>query len=147
MAARDPELHWTRPVVDATKRTVRISALLGLSSHGVFLGVAGCDLRVTSLAKQLALDIPGFLRAYLATEDGKIAVSETLAATILKQVKNVDDEVQLPSVENRELAARIAGTERGGYVESGDRLFVFSKLISPPWTYVAELEKAKYIEH
>jgi hypothetical protein len=146
-ALREPELHWTRPNVDATKRTLRISAVYGLRSRGVFIGVAGCDLRVSSLAKKLGLDLPGFRRAYLVTEDGKIAVSETLEASMLARVSNPDEALDLPGVEDAGLAARIAGPDRGGYVASGDRLLVFAKLVSPPWTYVAELEKARYLEH
>jgi len=147
MAARDPGLHWTRPVVDATKRTLRISAVFGVQSRGKLLGVAGCDVRVASLAKRLALDLPGFSRAYLVSEDGKIAVSESLEATILPHVTDPDQDLVLPGVDDPTLAARIAGPERGGYLESGDRLLVFAKLVSPPWTYVAELEKARYVEH
>ena len=147
MAKRDPALRWTHPVVDATKRTVRISALFGLSSHGRFVGVAGCDMRVSTLAKRLSLDLPGFLRAYLVTEDGKIAVSKTLEASVLARVANPDDELNLPGVDDRALASRIAGPDRGGYVESGERLLVFTKLVSPPWTYVVELERARYLEH
>jgi hypothetical protein len=146
MAARDPKLHWTRPVSDATKRTVRISAVLGLRSRGKFIGVAGCDLRVRDLAKKLRLDLPGFRQAYLVTEDGKIAVSEGLEKSMLSKVTNPDDELDLPAVGDPELARRVAGNERGGYVVVGERLLVFSKLISPSWTYVAELEKARYIE-
>ena len=145
MAAQDPELHWTRPVVDATKRTVRISALLGLHSHGAFLGVAGCDLRVSSLAKKLALDIPGFQRAYLVTENGEIVVSDTLETELLKRTTNPDDPVDLQSVDDKALAARIAEKDAGGYVVSGDRLLVYSRLLSPAWTYVAELEKKQYL--
>jgi len=147
MAARDPSLHWTRPVADATKRTVRVSAVLGLRWQGRFIGVAGCDLRVRSLAKALKLDVPGFREAYLATEDGKVAVSEKLEAQVLPQVKNPDDDLQLPAVSNPELAQRIKKSEGGGYVVDGDRLIVFSRLVSTPWTYVAELEKARYLEH
>jgi hypothetical protein len=107
------------------------------------LGVAGCDLRVSALAKKLALDLPGFRRAYLVTEDGKIAVSDTLEASMLARVTDPDEALDLPGVEDPTLAARIAGAERGGYLESGDRLFIFSKLVSPPWTYVVELQKAR----
>jgi len=146
MASRDSELHWTRPVVDVARKTLRISALLGLRARDQFLGVAGCDLRVSSFAKKLRLDLPGFRQAYLVTEDGKIAVSETLEANMLAKVTNPDDEIDLPSVDDPELARRIAGSERGGYVESGDRLLVFSKLVSPKWTYVAELERKQYVE-
>ena len=143
MAALDPSLHWTRPVVDVAKSTVRISALVGLRSHDAFLGVAGCDLRVSALVKKLALDLPGFRRAYLVTEDGKIAVSDTLEASMLARVTNPDEALDLPDVDDPELAARLAGTERGGYLQSGDRLIIFAKLMSPPWTYVAELENAQ----
>ena len=79
--------------------------------------------------------------------NGKIAVSESLEAAILPHVTDPDQDLVLPGVEDPALAARIAGPERGGYLESGDRLLVFAKLVSPPWTYVAELEKARYIEH
>ncbi|HEX6766422.1 MAG TPA: hypothetical protein VF103_13110, partial [Polyangiaceae bacterium] len=139
-------LHWIRPVVDATKRTVRISAVLGLRSYGTFVGVAGCDLRVSSLAPKLRIDLPGFRRAYLVTEDGKIAVSEWLEASILAKVKNPDDALDLPPVDDPELGRRISKGESGGYVKSGDRLLVFSRLSSPSWTYVAELDKAQYFD-
>ena len=145
MASRDPALHWIPPVVDATRRTVRISAVQGLYTHGVFIGVAGCDLRVSSLAPKLKLELAGFRKGYLVTQDGKVAVSATLEATMLAKVKNADDELDLPPVDNAELARRIAGPERGGYVTDGDRLLVFSKLISPAWTYVAELDRAQYL--
>jgi len=144
MGKRDPELHWTHPVVDATKRTVRISALLGLQTRGNFLGVAGCDLRVTSLAQRLRLDLEGFRQAYLVTEDGKVAVSERLEAAMLATAKDPDEPLTLPAVDDAELARRIRGTERGGSVVSGDRLFVFAKLMSLPWTYVIELDRAHY---
>ena len=147
MASGNPELHWTRPVVDAAMRTLRISAVLGLRSQGSFIGVAGCDLRVSSLARRLALDLPGFRRAYLVTEDGRIAVSDSLEASLLARTTNPDEDLNLPGVDDPVLAARLAGPDRGGYLESGERLFVFAKLVSPPWTYVAELERARYIEH
>jgi serine/threonine-protein kinase len=147
MAKRAPELHWTKPMVDVSKTTLRISAVMGLSAHGEFLGVAGCDLSVSMLARKLPVDLPGFRRAYLVSEDGKIAVNDTLEAEVLKHATDANEELNLPEVDDRALAAKIFGSERGGYMASGDRLFVFSKLISPPWTYVAELEKARYIEH
>jgi hypothetical protein len=147
MAAREPGLHWTHPVVDATKRTLRISAVLGLRSHGSLVGVAGSDLRVSSLAKRLTLGLAGFRRAYLVSEDGRIAVSDTLERSVLPRVTNPDQVLDLPSVDDPGLAAKLAGPERGGYLESGDRLLVFAKLVSPPWTYVAELEKAPYAQH
>jgi hypothetical protein len=146
LGASEPGLHWTRPVVDATKRTLRISALLGLRSKGELVGVAGTDLRISSLAKQLNLDLPGFRRAYLVSQDGKIAVSDGLEAAVLPQVMDPDQAPDLPNVEPAALAERIAGADRGGYVISGERLVVFSKLISPPWTYVAEFEKSRYDE-
>ena len=145
--SREHELHWMRPIIDATKRTLRIAAVYGLRSHDAFVGVAGCDLGVASLAKQLTLELPGFRQAYLVTEDGKIAVSGSLEASMLGRVTNQDDDLDLPGVDDPALAARLAGPERGGYLASGDRLFVFAKLVSPPWAYVAEFEKARYIEH
>jgi hypothetical protein len=66
---------------------------------------------------------------------------------MLARVTNPDEALDLPGVDDPTLAARLAGPDRGGYLESGDRLFVFTKLVSPPWTYVAEFEKARYLEH
>jgi hypothetical protein len=124
---------------------LRISALVGLRSRGTLLGVAGCDMRVAFLARQLRLDLPGFLRAYLVA-DGKIAMSDTLEASMLSKDASADAELDLPSLDDQTLARRILGKERAGYVESGERLFVYSKLISPPWTYVAELDRKAYVE-
>ncbi len=146
MGAREESLHWTPPVTDLAKLTVRITAVLGMRSHGDFIGVAGADMRVSTLAQKLALDLPGFRRAYLVTEDAKIAVSENLERDMLAVVKDLEKDLPLPSVDVPELAARITRGERGGYLASGERLLVFARLISPPWTYVAEFERATYLD-
>jgi serine/threonine-protein kinase len=145
MGRANRELHWTRPIADTSKRTVRITAILGMHSHGDFIGVAGADMRVSTLAQELRLDLPGFQRAYLVTEDGKIAVSEGLEREMLAVVSDVYRDLPLPQVDVPELAARIARGEHGGYLTSGQRLLVFARLISPPWTYVAELDRARYL--
>ena len=147
VAAADPSLRWTRPVVDASGQTLRMQASVGLfGADGNFLGVAGCDLRVSALAHRLALNLPGFQRAYLVTEDGKIAVSEDLEARILSTVTDVNADVDLPAVGYPELAARIAERDHGGYLHApGSKLIVYSRLIAPAWTYVAELDSAPYL--
>ena len=141
----DQTLHWTRPIADVEKRTVRITAVLGMRSHGDFIGVAGADMRVSALAQKLALELPGFQRAYLVTEDGKIAVSESLEREMLAVAGDVYRDLPLPQVNVPELQARITRGERGGYVTSGARLVVFARLISPPWTYVAEFDRTTYL--
>jgi serine/threonine protein kinase len=149
MAVSDPALRWTRPVVEANRHTVRLQALVGLlNPQGAFIGAGGCDIRVTSLARELGLDLPGFQRAYLVGEDGKILVSEGLEAYVLARAKDVNAEVELPDVENAELRRRIVAREEGGYVLApGGKLIVFSRLVSPEWTYVAELDAAPYLSH
>jgi serine/threonine protein kinase len=146
MTKDDEALHWTRPFADVAGKTLRMSAVLGMRAQGTFIGVAGCDLRVAALVPELAVDLPGFRRAYLVTEDGKIAVSGDLEQTLLAKLPSVDVDLELPSVQNPELAQRIARQERGGYVAAGDVLFVYARMISPPWTYVAELEKKLYLD-
>jgi serine/threonine-protein kinase len=145
---RDPSLHWTLPVVDVAGATVRLEAVVALKDEsGRFLGVAGTDLRVTVLAKELRLDLPGFRRAYLTTRDGRITVSETLRDQVLSQKVALDESPTLPKVDDRELTARLALGDQGGYVETADgKLLVFAKMISPPWTYVAELDAAPYLK-
>ena len=145
MATQDRVVHWTRPVLDTARKTLRTSAVRGLISRGVFAGVAGCDMRVSALASKLKLELPGFRRAYLVMDDGKLAASETLEEAMLAQAKDADSDLDLPSVDAPELAARIAKHEPGGYVASGSRLLVFSRMISPPWTYVAEVDRATYL--
>jgi hypothetical protein len=147
LAAADPSLRWTRPIVDASGKTLRMQATVGLfGADGNFLGVAGCDVRVSALAHRLALKLPGFQRAYLVTEDGKVAVSEDLEARILGTVTDVNADVALPAVGNAELAARIAERDHGGYLQApGGKLIVYSRLIAPAWTYVAELDAAPYM--
>jgi serine/threonine-protein kinase len=146
MAMRDQSLHWTRPVADTTRKTVRITAVLSMHSHGDFIGVAGCDMRISVLAPKLALDLPGFRRAYLVTEDGKIAVAPDLEQRMLATGTNAYEELPLPGIDVPALGERIARGERGGYVTQDNRLVVFSRLISPPWTYVAEFDKAMYLD-
>jgi len=145
---REPSLHWTLPVVDMAGATLRLEAVVGLKdARGRFVGVAGTDLRVTMLAKELRLDLPGFRRAYLATREGRITVSEALRDQVLSRKVELDESPMLPMVENPELAARLAAGHEGGYLESADgTLLVYAKLISPPWTYVAELDAAPYLK-
>jgi serine/threonine-protein kinase len=146
MAASDPALHWTRPIVDVGGKTLRLQASVGLvGSGGAFLGVAGCDLRVASLARELALDLPGFRRAWLVTEDGKVAVAEGLEARVLSSLHDVNALPELPSLDDPSLAARLQAAPEGGYLlDANGRLIVHARLISPPWTYVAELDAAPY---
>jgi predicted phage tail protein len=95
----------------------------------------------------LRLDLPGFRRAYLATRDGHISVSETLRDQVLSQKVALDESPALPMVNNAELAARLAAGGEGGYLETADgKLLVYAKLISPAWTYVAELDAAPYLK-
>ena len=147
MAASDPALHWTRPIVDANGRTLRMQASVGLTgSEGNFVGVAGCDMRIATLARELALELPGFRRAYLVTEDGKMAVAEGLESQILSKVKDVNALPELPPLDDPTLAARLQAAPEGGYLlDAGGLLVVFARLISPPWTYVAELDAAPYL--
>jgi len=146
MARDDQALHWTHPFADVAGKTLRISAVAGVRSQGTFLGVAGCDLRVALLAPDLALDLPGFRRGYLVTEDGKVAASAELESTLLRRLTDRDRDLDLPPVEDPELARRIARQDPGGYVAAGDLLLVYAKMISPPWTYVAEFDKKLYLE-
>jgi hypothetical protein len=146
MATREEALHWTKPISDRAGETLRLEAVVALRSEGKLLGVAGCDLRVTSLAKELALDLPGFRRAYLVTEDGKLAVREDLEARLLGAAPDPDEELELPPVEDATLAARVAAGEKGGwFVAPNGTLVVFARLVSPQWTYVAELDAAPYL--
>ena len=147
MAASDPTLHWTRPILDVNGKTLRMQASVGLTgSNANFLGVAGCDVRITSLARSLALDLPGFRRASLVTEDGRVAVAEGLEAQILSRPHDVSSLPELPLLDDPTLAARIRQAPEGGYVlGAGGSLVVYARLISPPWTYVAELDAAPYL--
>ncbi len=147
-AQENEALHWTRPFADVAGKTLRISAVIGLRSDDTFVGAAGCDLRVASLVPDLALDLPGFQQAYLVMEDGKVAVSAELEKSVLATTTEHgrDHDLALPPVANAELARRIAQRDPGGYFAEGDLLFVYSRMISPPWTYVAELDRKRYLE-
>ncbi len=65
---------------------------------------------------------------------------------MLAQTKNADNDLDLPTVDDPQLAARIAQRDPGGYLVSGSRLLVYSRMISPPWTYVAEFDRAAYLD-
>lgn len=147
MAVSDPSLHWTRPIVDANRNTLRMQVSVGLTNPGgAFIGVAGCDIRVSKFARNFALDLPGFRRAYLVAEDGKLIVSDGLEEYALAHVTNVNEDAPLPEVENADLKARILASEQGGYlVAQGGVLIVFTRLVSQGWTYVAELDAAPYL--
>jgi serine/threonine protein kinase len=145
MTKQHQALHWTRPFADVAKKTLRMSAVVGMRAQGSFVGAAGSDLRVSALVPDLALDLPGFRRAYLVTEDARIVASAELEKDLLAKITDVDVEIELPPVKNRELAERIARREAGGYVTAGDTLLVYARMLSPAWTYVAELEKKRYL--
>jgi hypothetical protein len=132
MATQDRVVHWTRPILDAARKTLRTTAVRGLISHGAFVGVAGCDMRVSALASKLKLALPGFRHAYLVMEDGKFAASETLEEAMLAQGQGRRQRPRPAERGQPELAARIAKHELGGYLASGPRLLVFSRMISPP---------------
>jgi len=148
MAVSDPSLHWTRPIVDANRNTLRMQVSVGLSNPGgAFIGVAGCDIRVSTFAaRNLELDLPGFRRAYIVGEDGKLIVSDGLEQYVLSHATDANADVALPEVENAALKARILASEQGGYLlADGGVLVVFTRLVSQGWTYVTELDAAPYL--
>jgi methyl-accepting chemotaxis protein len=141
----EPELHWTRPVSDVAGKTLRLQAVAAVGAVGQRVGVAGCDLRVSALAQELTLALPGFRRAYLVTKEGRIAASEDLERRVLRPNLDPDEDLDLPMVESATLAAHVAAADTGGYFEApGDTLIVYTRLISTPWTYVAELDASRH---
>ena len=135
---------WTPPMLSMEGETVRIAAVVQLRSKEKFVGVAGIDIRVPEVAARLKLDAPGFRRAYLVMPDGKVAVADDLEARFIGKGIGPDSDLALPAVDEPRLAERIARGEAGGFFRSGDKVVVFSRMVSPPWTYVAELDAALY---
>lgn len=139
-----PTMAWSRPMLSADGKTVRIAAVQPLAANGKVMGVAGIDLRVSEVAERLKLDVPGFRRAYLVLPDGRIAVRDGLEGTLVGRGLAPESDLELPRVESETLSARVAAKEPGGIVDEGNRLLVFARLASPPWTYVVEVDADPY---
>jgi serine/threonine protein kinase len=147
-ARREKRLRWTPPLVDMSRATLRLQAVQPLWSNGRYLGAAGCDVRVSELAKTLALALPGFRRASLVTPDGRVTVSEDLEARVLGATSEEADGTlaTLPRTDDTVLLDRLARGDAGGYhVRPDGTLVVWSRLVSPAWAYVAELDAATWL--
>jgi len=136
---------WSRPMLSLGGNTLRVSALLPMRSKGVLKGVAGVDLRVSEIAARLDLDVPGFRRAYLVLPDGRIAVSKDLEARFVRAGLEADQDLVLPLVDEPRLVERLATMDSGGFFRSGDKLVAYARMVSPAWTYVAEVDAAPYL--
>jgi eukaryotic-like serine/threonine-protein kinase len=146
MAIAARSLGWHPPVAGPQGRTLRLPALLPIRRGAEVLGAVAADLLVEELAQTLLLsDMPGFVDAYLATQEGKVVVRRGLAAQVLKPGSDADADIVLPTLANAALAASIAEGKKGGYVEGGGRLHFFARMISPAWYYIAEFERAPYL--
>jgi serine/threonine protein kinase len=139
-------LGWHAPIAGPGRKTLRLPALLPLRHGDELLGAVNADLLVEELAAALLLShMPGFIDASLVTPEGEVVVRRGLAAEVLKPTIDPDADVALPSLANRELAARLAAGEHAGCVKAGDHLLLFARMISPAWYYVAEFERAPYL--
>ncbi|MCC6337172.1 MAG: protein kinase [Myxococcales bacterium] len=139
-------LQWAAPNPSPLGKGLRLPALLALTREGKVVGVVVGDVNVEEFAQRLVLsEMPGFVDAYLCTSEGKITVRRGLAAQEIKPGMDLEKPLELPQVTDEELARRMAAREFGGYLKRGDRLVVFSQLISPPWYYVAEFERGPYL--
>jgi serine/threonine protein kinase len=148
MALAARSLRWHPPIAGPAAKTLRLPALLPIRRGEQVLGAVGVDVLVEELAETLLLpDMPGFVDAYLVTEQRKVAVRRGLSREVLKPGVDHDADVVLPSLANAALGTRIAAGEEGGYVAAGSRLLLFVKLVSPAWYYVAEFERAPYLSH
>ncbi|HEV8548400.1 MAG TPA: cache domain-containing protein, partial [Polyangiaceae bacterium] len=147
MGKSNMELVWRHPVIDVAKTTLRMPVTVGLTgSNSQFVGVAGCELRVANLSHELALDLPGFRRAYLVGEDGRILVAEGLEAQLLAATHDVNALPAMPEIDDKALLEHLKAGEQGGYLlGAGGKLTVFARMISPAWTYVVELDSAPYL--
>ncbi|MEW5739791.1 MAG: hypothetical protein AB1938_12745 [Myxococcota bacterium] len=146
VAQKTAGLHWDVPVPGPLGRTLRLPVALPLQRDGQDVGVAMGDLSVPELTQRLALvDMPGFLDAYLVTAEGLVTARRGLEAQVLKPGMNLEAALDLPRLADAELLRRMAAGEHGGYIKEGEKLVVFSRLISPPWYYVAEFDRAPYL--
>jgi serine/threonine-protein kinase len=146
MAIASRSLAWHPPIASPDGATLRLPVLLPMRRGDEFLGAVAADMAVDEFAETLLLaNMPGFVDAYLVTEEGKVAVRRGLAAQVLKPGADSDADVALPAVPNAALAARMIAGEKGGYVESKGRLLLFVRMLSPAWYYVAEFERGPYL--
>ncbi|HSC86124.1 MAG TPA: protein kinase [Polyangiaceae bacterium] len=138
-------LQWGTPVWSPRGRTLRLPVFMPLRNGKELLGVVIADMSADELAQRLLLDEPGFITAYLASPDGMVRVQTGLEAQLLHGVVDHTKPPDFPRVKDAELAKRMAAGVSGGSLEAGPRLVVFSRMLSPPWYYVAEFERAHYL--
>ena len=85
--------------------------------------------------------VPGYRRSYLLNEAGLVIVDKEMLAS-----KEPLDNSMLALHPPAEPALRRAVSDRrpSGTFVAGGVLVVFTKMIAPPWYFVAELDSDKY---
>jgi serine/threonine protein kinase len=134
--------RWGRPFRDSTGLTTRISCLRPMWRGDQFLGVSLGDLRFEELLRAISMaDVEGYRESYLLNEDGLVIVDKEM----LTSNERLDDGL-LPLHPPAEPALRQAVRDHrasGTFVLDGV-LVVFTKMIEPPFYFVAEFDDNRY---
>jgi serine/threonine protein kinase len=134
--------RWGRPFRDSTGLTTRISCLRPMWRRDQFLGVSIGDLRYEELLRAISMaDVAGYRKSYLLNEDGLVIVDKDM----LTSNELLDDSL-LPLHPPAQPALRQAVRDNqasGTFVRDGV-LVVFTKMIAPPWYFVAEFDDDRY---
>jgi serine/threonine-protein kinase len=133
--------QWGRPL-RSTSGLTRISCLSPLWQGDRFVGIALGDLRYEDLVRTITMDqVPGYRRSYLLNEAGLVIVDKEMLTS-----KEPLDNGMVALHPPAEPALRKAVSDRrpSGTFVSGDVLVVFTKMIAPPWYFVAEFDSHNY---
>ncbi|RYG76539.1 hypothetical protein EON77_10435 [bacterium] len=135
--------RWGRPFRDSGGLTTRIPCLAPIWNGDRFVGIALGDLRYDDLLRVIAMpEVDGYLDNYVLDDDGRVIVDRALLAS-----KEPLDNSMLPLRPPSRLALRqaIAEHQTSGTFVAGNALVVFTKMIAPPWYFVAEFDSKTYL--
>jgi serine/threonine-protein kinase len=131
---------WGAPYAAASGLGVLVPCRAAMYADGEFLGVAGLTLLMDGVVEKMALPgVDGVVETYLLDASGGVVVRSSQAGQQVSAGLHDNKGVDLATFDQAEVLAAIATGETAGYIDAGDRLYVYVRMGSTDWTYVAEI--------
>ncbi len=146
LSAHKHGVFWGNPYFDPLSGALLPATTAMYDNSGLFLGVAGIDLRFQYVIDQLLnlRDQPQVTHSYLLNPKGEIMIeSQAQAADPITGAQDLTRGFDTPVFDYAPLVDAISKNEQGGYVLDQEaaqpRLLVYARLNTLGWYYLVEM--------
>jgi serine/threonine-protein kinase len=137
-------VRFGRPYPDASGSAILVPANRALrTADGQRIGVAGADMALDDLAREMRFERAGWVRSTLVDGDGREIIDTEQEGLRLGVGLHGDAPIEARPLEPE--VWEVVQRESTGWVRSGDELVVFDRLEELGWTFTVRFDAARVL--